>query len=303
MMLVVTILWYMLSDQAVTSSRQDSWVPWCLGSRFVTLQTEAVLDDKAIADDLYLSPFFRAEAIYQSMKSTYGLSACHLLQINSRSKNAPENVKNDHTNMPDPWSQFLNKKPEYNVRPERFKAYKFLGISLSTPVMGWFWLPVNNPDLAWPWIWLLFCKPCLCFIVQSFPTRRQSLTLMCQSLMMLNLWLLESVRDLEAFCLVLASSRPWKLLKVPGDQTICSQFSLCQIFDRILQLPVKTELAAKWPWHFLFVSIQKQSCSHRVPPSSLTTPWPQRLPLPQQCPLVVMWTISSHVITRTTASL
>lgn len=55
----------------------------------------------------------KAEAIYQSMKSSFGSSACHLLQINS-SCGTEESTRqyeemNGVSNMPDPWSQFLPK--------------------------------------------------------------------------------------------------------------------------------------------------------------------------------------------------
>lgn len=53
----------------------------------------------------------KADAIYQSMKSTYGASSCHLLHINSRSIKVADSMKID-SNMPDPWSQFLNKPVE-----------------------------------------------------------------------------------------------------------------------------------------------------------------------------------------------
>ncbi|KAK3085582.1 hypothetical protein FSP39_005648 [Pinctada imbricata] len=56
----------------------------------------------------YQSLALRADAIYQSMKSTYGASVCHLLHINSRSLHTAETLKID-SNLPDPWSQFLNK--------------------------------------------------------------------------------------------------------------------------------------------------------------------------------------------------
>ena len=53
----------------------------------------------------HLSPFqlvFRAEGIYQSMKSFYGSSICHMLMINSRA------VEQHSPNpLPDPWSQFI----------------------------------------------------------------------------------------------------------------------------------------------------------------------------------------------------
>ncbi len=58
----------------------------------------------------------RAEGIYQNMKSTYGLSACHLLMINSRSLDATgDNIDNDQANIPNPWTQFLTRKSDYQV--------------------------------------------------------------------------------------------------------------------------------------------------------------------------------------------
>ncbi|XP_070190978.1 trafficking protein particle complex subunit 8-like isoform X2 [Littorina saxatilis] len=50
----------------------------------------------------------RAEAVYQSMKSTFGGQICHLLQINSRSPSTMETLKTGPS-PPDPWSQFLPK--------------------------------------------------------------------------------------------------------------------------------------------------------------------------------------------------
>ena len=44
---------------------------------------------------------FRAEGIYQSMKSFYGSSVCHMLMINSR------NAEQYTPNLPDPWAQFI----------------------------------------------------------------------------------------------------------------------------------------------------------------------------------------------------
>ncbi|XP_028410002.1 trafficking protein particle complex subunit 8-like [Dendronephthya gigantea] len=43
----------------------------------------------------------KAEGIYQSMKSYYGSSICHMLMINSRS------AEQHSPNLPDPWSQFI----------------------------------------------------------------------------------------------------------------------------------------------------------------------------------------------------
>ncbi|CAL1544174.1 unnamed protein product [Lymnaea stagnalis] len=51
----------------------------------------------------------RAEAIYQSMKATFGVHICHLLQINSKSKNTLDSIRTGVALQPDPWSQFLTK--------------------------------------------------------------------------------------------------------------------------------------------------------------------------------------------------
>ncbi len=62
----------------------------------------------------------RAEAMYQSMKTTYGVNACHLLQINSRSPTAttatpPGGVAVrggtdlQPDNIPNPWAHFVPK--------------------------------------------------------------------------------------------------------------------------------------------------------------------------------------------------
>nr|XP_054772074.1 trafficking protein particle complex subunit 8-like [Lytechinus pictus] len=52
----------------------------------------------------------KADAIYQSMKSTYGSHACHLLRINSRALTTVDpSVTAEQNSMPDPWSQYLNK--------------------------------------------------------------------------------------------------------------------------------------------------------------------------------------------------
>ncbi|XP_076470015.1 trafficking protein particle complex subunit 8-like [Babylonia areolata] len=53
----------------------------------------------------------RAEAVYQSMKSTFGAQICHLLQINSRSPSTLDTLKSGPS-PPDPWSQFLPKTTE-----------------------------------------------------------------------------------------------------------------------------------------------------------------------------------------------
>jgi hypothetical protein len=56
----------------------------------------------------------RAEAVYQSMKSTFGAQICHLLQINSRSPITMETLKGGPSPA-DPWSQFMPKATESQV--------------------------------------------------------------------------------------------------------------------------------------------------------------------------------------------
>lgn len=67
----------------------------------------------------------RAESIYQQMKTTYGVNACHLLQINSRSSSATEPP--EQASMPNPWSQFMQRRQEYTVS----KADSMVGMFLS----------------------------------------------------------------------------------------------------------------------------------------------------------------------------
>lgn len=57
----------------------------------------------------------RAEAIYQSMKATFGVQICHLLQINSRSLNTMDNLRSGISVQPDPWSQFLSRRNSVTV--------------------------------------------------------------------------------------------------------------------------------------------------------------------------------------------
>ncbi|XP_077982517.1 trafficking protein particle complex subunit 8-like [Glandiceps talaboti] len=53
----------------------------------------------------------KAEGLYQSMKSSFGSHACHLLRINSRPVHAAEATPftNEQGSLPDPWSQFISK--------------------------------------------------------------------------------------------------------------------------------------------------------------------------------------------------
>lgn len=55
------------------------------------------------------------ETIYQTLKTKYGVQACHLLHINSRSPTASNAGSNDTVNMPNPWSRFITQKQEMSV--------------------------------------------------------------------------------------------------------------------------------------------------------------------------------------------
>lgn len=57
-------------------------------------------------NDFYYS---RAEGVYQSMKSKYGVHQCHLLKINSVTPNLDPTPAEEA--MPDPWSNFVKKTP------------------------------------------------------------------------------------------------------------------------------------------------------------------------------------------------
>ena len=61
--------------------------------------------------------FNRAEAVYQSMKSTYGAASCHLLTTNSLSPSTLESLGADTTtNIADPWTRFMFAKEAVMVR-------------------------------------------------------------------------------------------------------------------------------------------------------------------------------------------
>ncbi|XP_060558094.1 trafficking protein particle complex subunit 8-like isoform X2 [Ruditapes philippinarum] len=67
-----------------------------------------ILKYYVLVHDVVEAEASKAEAVYQSMKSSFGHQSCHLLQINSRSLTTVETMKMD-TSLPDPWGQFLNK--------------------------------------------------------------------------------------------------------------------------------------------------------------------------------------------------
>ena len=69
----------------------------------------------AMIENIYVIFLCRAEAIYQSMKSTYGVNACHLLQVNSKCANQPEALTEDQSIIPNPWGHFMMKASTYQV--------------------------------------------------------------------------------------------------------------------------------------------------------------------------------------------
>ncbi|XP_035678676.1 trafficking protein particle complex subunit 8-like isoform X2 [Branchiostoma floridae] len=82
-----------------------------------TYKYYVLLHDVAEGDDS------RAEEVFKGMKSSYGQNGCHLLKVNSRPLNSakensaggPETMTG---NLPDPWSQFLNKKDVEHDSPD-----------------------------------------------------------------------------------------------------------------------------------------------------------------------------------------
>lgn len=78
-----------------------NWCPFNFDPHWINVEKFQPREDK-----ISFCCDFRAEAVYQSMKSTFGGQNCHLLHINSRSLHTAESM---HTDLPDPWSQFLNK--------------------------------------------------------------------------------------------------------------------------------------------------------------------------------------------------
>ncbi|XP_070575139.1 trafficking protein particle complex subunit 8-like [Ptychodera flava] len=54
----------------------------------------------------------QAEGLYKSMKNSFGTHACYLLKINSRPLHTTETAAftSEQGSLPDPWSQFINKK-------------------------------------------------------------------------------------------------------------------------------------------------------------------------------------------------
>jgi len=60
--------------------------------------------------------FFRADSIYEEMKQRYGTQGCYLLKINSRVSN-----RGTDEQIPDPWSQYLQKNSIQNQVLQCFK--------------------------------------------------------------------------------------------------------------------------------------------------------------------------------------
>lgn len=102
----------LVNQQSTQQTQNPSKIPrwFCPGS----LRYYVLLHDVIEGEDA------KADAIYQSMKSTYGANVCHLLNVNSRSIHTAESLKTDN-NLPDPWSQFLNKNtPEQSVEGQDY---------------------------------------------------------------------------------------------------------------------------------------------------------------------------------------
>ncbi|XP_005105619.1 trafficking protein particle complex subunit 8 [Aplysia californica] len=91
-----------LANQQVTQQQQ-------FPNRLPRWFCQGVLHYYVLLHDVLDGEQTRAEALYQSMKATFGVQICHLLQINSRSVNTMESLKTGLSMQPDPWSQFLNK--------------------------------------------------------------------------------------------------------------------------------------------------------------------------------------------------
>ncbi|XP_074645318.1 trafficking protein particle complex subunit 8-like [Tubulanus polymorphus] len=90
----------------------------------------------------------KAEAVYQSMKSMYGANACHLLQINSRSLTAAENMKGELTQMPDPWCQFLPKRINSSDAIDHDFSYSNQPLDMLTSMQSKQPVPSSRPDIS-----------------------------------------------------------------------------------------------------------------------------------------------------------
>uniref|UniRef100_A0A2K6GCU5 Trafficking protein particle complex subunit 8 n=1 Tax=Propithecus coquereli TaxID=379532 RepID=A0A2K6GCU5_PROCO len=81
-----------------------------------TLKYYVLLHDVSAGDEQ------RAESIYEEMKQKYGTQGCYLLKINSRASNRASDEQ-----IPDPWSQYLQKNSIQNqvyVKKRRSKLQK-----------------------------------------------------------------------------------------------------------------------------------------------------------------------------------
>ncbi|XP_052230198.1 trafficking protein particle complex subunit 8-like isoform X4 [Dreissena polymorpha] len=95
----------MLHTLSNTQQQQQSQFPNKLPQWF----SPNILKYYVLVHDMVEAEAAKAEAVYQSMKSSFGHQSCHLLQINSRSVTA---VETTDTSFPDPWGQFLHKTPD-----------------------------------------------------------------------------------------------------------------------------------------------------------------------------------------------
>ncbi|XP_030627533.1 trafficking protein particle complex subunit 8 isoform X2 [Chanos chanos] len=79
----------------IQHSGEHTWPKWFIPN---TLKYYVLLHDISEGDEQ------RAESVYEDMKQRYGTQACYLLKINSRADSAGSDEQ-----MPDPWSQYLQK--------------------------------------------------------------------------------------------------------------------------------------------------------------------------------------------------
>nr|XP_006816958.1 PREDICTED: trafficking protein particle complex subunit 8-like [Saccoglossus kowalevskii] len=79
----------------------------------------------------------KADGVYQSMKSSFGTHACHLLKINSRpmhtTTEASEFTNADQGSLPNPWSQFISKKIDSQEQGEGEVSNSVSGAADSSP--------------------------------------------------------------------------------------------------------------------------------------------------------------------------
>jgi len=64
---------------------------------------------------LLLMCVYRAESVFQMMKSRFGIYNCHLLHINSSGSSVNDGTSAEHEALPNPWSRFVSRKHGLDV--------------------------------------------------------------------------------------------------------------------------------------------------------------------------------------------